>query len=132
MRYWILISLGILFYCFTKGDEKKPTIPLNKTIRINITAIDSTTLGTYIIYVFDYKERKAEFLALRNERIFHLGKTNVQLCKATSINSSGLIQRSCRGMNGLFIMKDDSTVQKAFSWDEFSKFPTLRYCETAK
>ena len=136
MKKGIILLICVLFYCFAKGDENKPTIPLHKKIKVKITSIDSTTLGTYIIYAFKYKDknivRKAEFLALPNERIFSLGKNKLEFCKATFVNTAGLIPRSCYSFNRLYITKDDTTIVRQFFWSEFSEYPTLRYCKTGK
>ena len=116
-------------------QHKKPTIPLNKTIEIKITDIDTVSFGRYILYKFQYKSTNAAFWAARDDKTFKTGQSSVELCRIIQmkdcIDNQDINMRGCAFYNGLTIFAGDSII-KRYDFSEYSKSPTLRLCTTDK
>lgn len=133
MRNFILI-ISFVFILKAQGQtDPKPTIPLRRTIQIEITRIDSSTLNLYNLYYFEFGGKFASFLAKRNDKIFKKGIADVELCDVRELrcekDGEGINLRGHAITNGLIISEGDS-IKVHFHFNEYSESPTLRLCST--
>ncbi len=162
IRYLFTLTLIIAYFialgqnarthstsCISGQDTsatKRPTIPLEISIPLTITNIDTSELDCYNVYYFNYESKKARFIiekAIDRPTIKSMGTfilcRNIEFCTIDKLSGKRINFRGCHIINGYGIarlvnapqnkIKYETVMEPFYDFNEYSDFPTLRLCD---